>query len=209
MGGVKAGADMATEVPGLYVAGEVVGGANGANRLSGNAITEALVFGRRAGQSAAARAKNAMPDVRAQDTRAALDLIDDGGAGASQANTAALIGQLQAVMSKDVGAFRTEATLRRALASLDAITTEHGDHPAGKRGNFDMRRLDWFDMRNMLTVAHAVVQCALNRTESRGAHQREDHPQMQPQWQVHQRVTLRGGELAIATEPAATQALAS
>ena len=55
MGGVKADADMATELPGLYVAGEVVGGANGANRLSGNAITEALVFGRRAGKSAAAR----------------------------------------------------------------------------------------------------------------------------------------------------------
>ena len=57
MGGVKADASMATDVPGLYVAGEVVGGANGANRLSGNAITEALVFGRRAGRSAADRAQ--------------------------------------------------------------------------------------------------------------------------------------------------------
>ena len=55
MGGVAAEADMSTAVPGLYVAGEVVGGANGANRLSGNAITEALVFGRRAGKSAAER----------------------------------------------------------------------------------------------------------------------------------------------------------
>ena len=50
MGGVKADAAMATDVPGLFVAGEVVGGANGANRLSGNALTEAFVFGRRAGQ---------------------------------------------------------------------------------------------------------------------------------------------------------------
>jgi succinate dehydrogenase / fumarate reductase, flavoprotein subunit len=209
MGGVKAGADMTTEVPGLYVAGEVVGGANGANRLSGNAITEALVFGRRAGQSAAARAKNSMPEVRVRDTKAALDLVDYEGSGASQANTAALIGQLQAVMSKDVGAFRTEATLRRALASLDALIAEHGDRPAGQRGNFDMRRLDWFDMRNMLTVSYAVTQCALNRTESRGAHQREDHPQMQQQWQVHQRVTLRDGKLTITSEPTARQALAS
>ncbi len=209
MGGVKAGADMATEVPGLYAAGEVVGGANGANRLSGNAITEALVFGRRAGQSAAARAKNPMPDVRTQDIKAALDLVDYEGPDASPANTAALIGQLQAVMSKDVGAFRTEATLRHALSSLDAITAEHGDRPAGGHGNFDMRRLDWFDMRNMLTVSQAVTQCALNRTESRGAHQREDHLQMQPQWQVHQCVMLRDGKLAIASEPAAAQALAS
>src|SRR5581483_5263881 len=209
MGGVKADAEMATEVSGLYVAGEVVGGANGANRLSGNAITEALVFGRRAGQSAAKRAKMPASAARAQDTHAALDLVDHEGPGATQANTAALIARLQATMSKDVGPFRAEATLRRALASLDAIATEHGDCPAGERGNFDMRRLDWFDMRNMLTVARAVTQCALNRTESRGAHQREDHPQMQRQWQVHQRVTLRDGKLAIDTEPAAAQALAS
>jgi succinate dehydrogenase/fumarate reductase flavoprotein subunit len=112
-------------------------------------------------------------------------------------------------MSKDVGAFRTEANLRRALSSLDALITDHGDQPAGERGNFDMRRLDWFDMRNMLTVSHAVTQCALNRTESRGAHQREDHPQMQPQWQVHQRVTLRDRKLTITSEPTARQALAS
>ncbi len=112
-------------------------------------------------------------------------------------------------MSKDVGAFRTDATLRRALGNLAAIAAEHGDRPAGARGNFDMRRLDWFDMRNMLTVSHTVAQCALNRTESRGAHQREDHPQLQPQWQVHQRVTLRDGKLAIASEPATAQALAS
>src|SRR5580658_3773847 len=68
MGGVKADANMATDVPGLYVAGEVVGGANGANRLSGNAITEALVFGRSAGRSAAARAaKISRQDFHAQD----------------------------------------------------------------------------------------------------------------------------------------------
>ena len=54
MGGVKADIRTMSEVPGLYVAGEVVGGANGANRLSGNALTEAFVFGRRAGNSAAA-----------------------------------------------------------------------------------------------------------------------------------------------------------
>ena len=112
-------------------------------------------------------------------------------------------------MTKDVGPFRTEATLSRALLRLKAISSAHGDHPAGQRGNFDMRRLDWFDMRNMLTVAHAVTQCALNRTESRGAHQREDHPQMQPQWQAHQRVTLRDGKLTITSEPVAKQALAS
>ena len=76
MGGVKADASMATDVPELYVAGEVVGGANGANRLSGNAITEALVFGRRAGKSAAERAKRmTQPIIKPQDAAASLDLI--------------------------------------------------------------------------------------------------------------------------------------
>jgi succinate dehydrogenase / fumarate reductase flavoprotein subunit len=210
MGGVKADVSMASDVPGLFVAGEVVGGANGANRLSGNAVTEALVFGRRAGRSAAQRCRRvATPTLRAQDTKAALDLIDDEGADGSPANTAAAIADLQSVMTKEVGPFRTAATLNRALSRLVAIIAEHGDHPAGERGNFDMCRLDWFDLRNMLTVAHAVAQCALNRTESRGAHQREDFPQMSPQWQVRQRVTLRDGKIAITTEPTAARALAS
>ena len=76
MGGVAADVKMQTEVPGLLVAGEAVGGANGANRLSGNAITEALVFGRQAGRTAAARAK-AMKAVPASDNaaRATVDLI--------------------------------------------------------------------------------------------------------------------------------------
>src|SRR6185295_11926424 len=66
MGGVPADARMQTGLPGLLVAGEAVGGANGANRLSGNAITEALVFGRQAGRTAAARAQdiNSIPAQR-------------------------------------------------------------------------------------------------------------------------------------------------
>src|SRR5262252_9711656 len=74
-GGVAADARMETEVPGLMVAGEAGGGANGANRLSGNAITEALAFGRRAGRSAAARvARMASQAFRTQAAQAALDL---------------------------------------------------------------------------------------------------------------------------------------
>src|SRR5712675_205230 len=88
MGGVVAGARMETEVPGLLVAGEAVGGANGANRLSGNAITEALVFGRRAGASAAERARGQHHAFRPADARAALDLVTADG-GPSDLNTAA------------------------------------------------------------------------------------------------------------------------
>src|SRR5271170_4640324 len=90
MGGVKADATLATEVPGLFAAGEVVGGANGANRLSGNAITEAFVFGRRAGKSASTRVKQtARHDLRGADTRAALDLVRAEAPSGGSLNTAA------------------------------------------------------------------------------------------------------------------------
>jgi succinate dehydrogenase flavoprotein subunit len=211
MGGVKADASMATDVPGLYVAGEVVGGANGANRLSGNAITEALVFGRRAGKSAAERGQRMVqPNIKPQDTTAALDLIGADNAKAQpQKNTAAMVAHLQAVMADHVGPFRTGAKLGTALDEIAGLAAELGAHPSGHSASFDLERLEWFDLRNMLAVAHAVTATALKRTESRGAHQREDFPKMLPQWQAHQRVHLRGGEMQISGGPAAAKALAS
>jgi succinate dehydrogenase/fumarate reductase flavoprotein subunit len=202
MGGVVADARMQTDVPGLLVAGEAVGGANGANRLSGNAITEALVFGRRAGRSAAGMAKRGgRSQLPLQATRAALDLI---GAGASEApNTAAMIARLQATMADLVGPFRTGAKLRRALADIATLEAELGERPAGSRAAFDLRRLEWFDLRNMLPVARAVTEAALARTESRGAHQREDFPDMRSEWQVNQTVRLRDGRLRLSGTPLA------
>jgi succinate dehydrogenase / fumarate reductase flavoprotein subunit len=209
MGGVVADAAMQTELPGLFAAGEVVGGANGANRLSGNAITEALVFGRRAGRSAGDYAKK-IPrrELRLEDARAALDLVGDAGIGdaASNRNTAAMIARLQAIMADEVGPLRTAAKLERAVAAIAALADELGERPPAASGGFDLQRLEWFDLRNMLTVARAVAQSALQRTESRGAHQREDFPQMLPQWRRHQRVRLAGGALQLTGAPAAALA---
>ncbi len=95
-------------------------------------------------------------------------------------------------MSDDVGPLRTKDKLKRALDTIDELTTALGDRPFGDGGAFDMQRLDWFDLRNMLTVARAVTQAASLRTESRGAHQREDFPEMLPQWRVNQVIRLRG-----------------
>jgi succinate dehydrogenase/fumarate reductase flavoprotein subunit len=210
MGGVKADADMAAGPPGLFVAGEVVGGANGANRLSGNAITEALVFGRRAGRGAAARAKAmARPMLRPQDTAAALALLRADAGARGRTNTAAMIATLQAAMADGVGPIRTGEKLRRALSGITALEAELGDRPAGTAAAFDLERLEWFDLRNMLAVARAVAATALARTESRGAHHREDFPDPLPQWQLHQSLRLDDGELTIAGAPAVAKALAS
>jgi succinate dehydrogenase/fumarate reductase flavoprotein subunit len=208
MGGVIADDRMETEVPGLLVAGEAVGGANGANRLSGNAITEALVFGRRAGRSAAERVgrMNAHP-LRPQAARAVLDLLASG-QDRSDINTAAMIAQLQSIMADDVGPFRTEAKLERALAAIGDMTRALGERPIGEGGAFDLRRLEWFDLRNMLTVARTVAAAALARTESRGAHQREDFPGMLPQWRVNQQARFTADGVALSSVPAATAAAA-
>jgi len=201
MGGVVADPRMETEVPGLLVAGEAVGGANGANRLSGNAITEALAFGRRAGHSAAERARSGRHGFRPADARDAVALVAaDGG---PDLNTAAMIQTLQATMADDVGPFRTADKLARALATIDELAAALGARPAGDARAFDMRRIDWLDLRNGLMVARIVAEAALRRTESRGAHQREDFPGMLAEWQVNQRARLRDGRIALDSLPVA------
>src|SRR6185369_3033791 len=134
--GVSADVKMQTVVPGLLVAGEAVGGANGANRLSGNAITEAFVFGRQAGRTAAARA-NAMKTIPATNgaERAAVDLIR-AGARKDAPNSAEMLQRLQATMSDDVGPLRTAAKLTRARGTIDELMKMLGDRPFGDAGSF-------------------------------------------------------------------------
>jgi succinate dehydrogenase/fumarate reductase flavoprotein subunit len=212
MGGIAVDARMDAGIPGLYAAGEAVGGANGANRLSGNAVTEALVFGRRAGRSAAERAAqiNAQP-FRADAARGAVALAtaprEAGCTG--QPNSADMILSLQATMADDVGPFRTAAKLERAIAKLDGLASDLGERPFGESAPFDMQRTDWLDLRNMLLVARTVAQTALRRTESRGAHQREDFPGLLPDWRVNQMVRWRDDLLDISSAPPAEAAAAS
>jgi succinate dehydrogenase / fumarate reductase, flavoprotein subunit len=209
MGGIAADAQMRTNLPGLFAAGEAVGGANGANRLSGNAITEALVFGRRAGRSAADHAKRArtMPD-RADNAQAALALTV--ASSSSEINTAEIVQALQATMQDHVGALRSQAGLTRALDIIARLTRDIGESPPGDGDRFDMQRIDWFDLRNMLLVARTVAEAALARVETRGAHQREDYPQPSPDWALNQFVRLRDGRVVLsAATSQASAAVAS
>lgn len=210
MGGVKADANMnAAGVGGLYVAGEVVGGANGANRLSGNALTEAFVFGRRAGRSAAQQANRVAPPrlrVHEGSVGSVLDLVRTEGLERVPFNSAAMTARLQSIMSADVGPLRTGPKLRHAMTEIAELTAELGDVPPKSVGMFDLQRLEWFDLRNMFMVARAVAEAALSRTESRGAHQREDFPETLPQWQRHQSIHWRRGAWQQAGVPALSEA---
>jgi len=204
MGGVRVNTAMETGVPGLYAAGEAVGGANGANRLSGNALTEAFVFGERAGAAAAERAKLGGNVAWREATGAKeLELLSGRGRPAATTNTAAMIVELQALMADNVGPFRTEARLAEAVSRLDALEQELGAVPFHGTDHYDMVRLDWLDLRNMLLIARTVVLAAIERRESRGAHQREDYPGMLPEWELNQVFSHRDGKLALRRASAA------
>ena len=192
MGGVRVDAQFATAVPGLYVCGEAVGGANGANRLSGNGITEALAFGARAGQSAAAFAKAHAPRWTPQSAAPGLDLLARRTTKFST-NPAEMINRLQALMASHVGPFRTQAKLEAALVEIDALAATLGDDPLASGLPYDAVLIDWLDLRNMVQVARSVVIAAIARTESRGAHQREDFPGRDDAWTLNQISALKDG----------------
>ena len=203
MGGVRVNASMETRVPNLFAAGEAVGGANGANRLSGNAITEAFVFGEHAGAAAAARAKaRHASGWNAAVASNELDLLSGQGSIAAAPNTAALVVELQALMADNVGPFRTEAKLTFALQRLAQMRRDLGALPAGGGAHYNMVRLDWLDLRNMLLVAQTVVLASLERKESRGAHQREDYPGLVPEWELNQVLSCRDGKVGLSRSPA-------
>lgn len=209
MGGVRVGLDMRSDVPRLYAAGEAVGGANGANRLSGNAITEALAFGLRAGRGAAAAARTAPGLTAAELRRAAQAQIEEllrDDTRTAPPNAAALLQRLQETMQADAGPFRTRTGLLRAQAQLQALRDELGDSLPGSAAPHDARRIDALDLRSMLLVARAVVDSALAREESRGAHQREDFPGLEPAWRVNQTAALEAGEWRLAQQPVWTAA---
>lgn len=192
MGGIRVNEEMATRVPGLYAAGEAVGGASGANRLSGNAIPEALVFGETAGRHAARRARD-IPSAWSPDAaRPHLErLAANGGGGSrmsdgadSRRNAGAALGELRAevadLMWEEVGVIRTGTGLASALDRIRALAPRLEAIPVPGGGPYNLARQDWFDLRGGLVTAESVALAALARTESRGAHQREDFPETDP-----------------------------
>jgi succinate dehydrogenase / fumarate reductase flavoprotein subunit len=204
MGGIRVDELMQTRVPGLYACGEAVGGANGANRLSGNAITEAFVFGARAGISAAQRASRISSPWSDAAARPARDLLRSA-TRRDAPNPAVVVQKLQAVMADDVGPFRTDAKLRRAIASIAQLKADIGDAPVSSADAFDPVLVDWLDLRNMLLVAQSVAVPALARTESRGAHQRDDHLGLDDiNWRINQIVALSDGGLDLQRSTPAT-----
>ncbi|MCX5187019.1 fumarate reductase/succinate dehydrogenase flavoprotein subunit [Streptomyces sp. NBC_00268] len=209
MGGIAVDSDSAATrgVPGLFAAGEVAGGMHGSNRLGGNSLSDLLVFGRRAGlhaaEYAAEHAADRPPVDDVQIDTAAAEALrpfsaegpetatgsappGDGtrapAAGRPPENPYTLHQELQQAMNDLVGIIRREAEMEQALEKLAELRVRA--RRAGVEGHRQFNP-GWhlaLDLRNMLLVSECVARAALERTESRGGHTREDHPTMERTW---------------------------
>ncbi len=185
MGGIRVEGDtQMSTLPGLFAAGECAAGLHGANRLGGNSLSDLLVFGKRAGDHAAAFAReNAALELGRGEVdaaaRAALEPFERG-AGSDGAGPYQLQQQLQTMMQDLVGIVRTESEMVRALDAIEQLK-QRARH-VGVAGNREYNP-GWhtaLDLANLLTVSEAVTRAAIDRRESRGGHFREDYPEKDP-----------------------------
>jgi len=196
MGGIRVEAETAqASVPGLFAAGEAAAGLHGANRLGGNSLSDLLVFGRRAGLTAAEHANRigAAPMDGAQIEEAEREMLTpferaDGD------SPYQIHRELQETMQNLVGIFRSQADLQRGLAEVRALKER------AARVRVEGSRLfnpGWHlarDLKSMLTVSEAVALSALARNESRGAHSRIDYPNYDEAWGKQNNIVSRDGD---------------
>jgi fumarate reductase flavoprotein subunit len=182
MGGVSTDIHGATPMAGLYAAGEVACvSINGANRLGSNSLPECLVFGARAGRAAAEFAvgqKEPNGSVLAQATDELLRLekqylFKTGG----RERIATLREEMQKTVESGAGIYRQETSLKQAIQKLHELQERYQDVGLDDHGRtFNTELISALELGFMLDVAQSIVECALHRTESRGAHQRTDFP---------------------------------
>jgi succinate dehydrogenase / fumarate reductase flavoprotein subunit len=195
MGGIRVDGDtQMSSIPGLFAAGECAAGINGANRLGGNSLSDLLVFGKRAGEYAAAFVKeNRRSGVdEAQAKRAADDALRpfDSGHGTGE-NPYTVQAALQEMMQSHVGIVRTEAEMLQALRDLEVLNARAGRAAVVGHREYNPGWHTAIDLRNLLVVSEAITRSALERKESRGGHFREDHPDKSPEYATFNIVTRK------------------
>jgi len=180
MGGVVVDTDTRTALPGLYVAGEDAGGAHGANRLGGNGVANSTVYGGIAGD-VMGRDIAGQSTLREPDEAVLSAEIDRAMApvGRSGGNIHELRRALQDVMWDDVGVIRTAGGMTRALDRLDGIESALMETGVAA-GNlaFNLTWHDWLNMRSLVDISKVITRAGLARENSRGAHYREDFPEV-------------------------------
>jgi len=183
MGGIVINERCETGVAGLYAAGEAQSGTMGANRLPGNALTETQVFGAIAGAQASRRALSTdlpavSPEIVGKTAQGiAAQWNRDKGLDYREVKK-----EITELMSRYAGVIRNEEGLRKALKVMDEIGQKKLDLLCILENRSFGAMAGLFETRNIHTVGRLILQAALLRTESRGAHNREDYPEMSDEW---------------------------
>jgi succinate dehydrogenase / fumarate reductase flavoprotein subunit len=210
MGGIRVNGDtQATNVPGLFAAGECAAGLHGANRLGGNSLSDLIVFGKRAGEFAAKFAKeNSAGQINEAQieaaAREALEPFERGAkTGASADGPYQVQHELQEMMQKLVGIVRREDELAQALDGLGKLY-ERAQHVAvyGHR-EYNPGWHTAIDLKHLLTISEAITRAAIDRKESRGGHFREDFPEKDPAAAKYNNVIFKAadGSMQLRHEP--------
>jgi succinate dehydrogenase / fumarate reductase flavoprotein subunit len=210
MGGVEVEPDTAAaaRVPGLFAAGEVAGGMHGSNRLGGNSLSDLLVFGRRAGDGAAAYVAGLGGSFRTA-TQSAIDAAErtavapfDPPDEDTAENPYTLHQEVQQTMNDLVGIIRTADEIHQALDKLETLKARARNVGIEGHRQFNPGWHLALDLRNMLAVSECVARAALLRQESRGGHTRDDFPTMEPSWRgVNLICTAAGDGIEVVAQP--------
>jgi succinate dehydrogenase flavoprotein subunit len=207
MGGVRVDGDtQMSTVPGLFAAGECAAGLHGANRLGGNSLSDLLVFGRRAGEHAAAFAREhgavtVDESAVAGAARRALEPFDrNNGEGPYQIQQA-----LQVTMQDLVGIVRRDDDMRQALGKIDALRARAQRVSVEGNREYNPGWHTALDLGNLLTIAEAITRSALERRESRGGHFRDDYPSKDASYSTFNIVIRKAkdGTMQLSREPIA------
>ncbi len=205
MGGVRVNAEsQETTVPGLFACGEVASGLHGANRLGGNSLSDLIVFGKRAGEYAAKRAKDlAQPAIDHEQVGRAIDdmlapLLREGGENPGQ-----IYDEMRDMMQAKVGIIRTKNELEEALNDIQSFKERALACSSGTSRKYNSGWHQALDLINMADGSHAATLAAITREESRGGHTRDDFPTPEDDYwgQTLNIIWMENGEMKIRQEP--------
>ena len=194
-----------TPFPGLYAAGECACvSVHGGNRLGTNSLVDLIVFGKQAGIKAAEYAKGAgfqeIPENAADFTNEQINKLRTG---SGKENAAEIGSEMRALMSEDVGVFRTQEGLSDAVEKLKVLRKRFKDVSIrASQPQFNMELFNTWEMSNMLDLALITAESALARQESRGAHAREDFPKRNDEtWMKHTLAWLENDKVRLGYKP--------
>jgi succinate dehydrogenase / fumarate reductase flavoprotein subunit len=208
MGGIRVNGDtQATNVPGLFAAGECAAGLHGANRLGGNSLSDLIVFGKRAGEFAAKFAKeNSQGQINDAQVEAAykeaVAPFERTGGGSNEGPYQVQY-DLQNMMQANVGIVRLQKEMEFALDGIKKLKERAAKVAVQGHLEYNPGWHTSIDLKHLLTVSEAITICSLDRKESRGGHFREDFPNKDPEGAKYNSVIFKqaDGSMQLRREP--------